>query len=350
MVNKIISSVFLFILILSLNACDKKPCCDTNPPETIIDSTGDIILLGNEGNFQWGNASLSYLDLNPQKAVFIKDIYKQQNQKNLGDVLQSMVYWNNKVYLVINNSGKIEILNPDDLKSIGSITGFKSPRYMLPISNSKAYVSDLYKNAIYVVDINSREIKKEIQLKGWTEEMLLFNNKLYVCNKENQHLFIVNTLTDEIIDSLNIGYGSASITIDHENKIWVSCSGKDNTYQGRIVKINPENGQVQKEFIFPMNNAPGKLVFNTADKKIYYQFKDLYRMETNENALPNTPYIVSGNKNIYSFQLINDKTFVSDAKDFVQASEISIYDNTTGNLDTTFFSGINTSSFLKVSR
>ncbi len=347
MVNKITFYFFLFGLMLSLFSCDKKVCCE-NPPDSALDTLSEGLLIGNEGNFQWGNASLSFVNLNLTQPILIKDVFKQQNQKNLGDVLQSMFLFNDKIFLVVNNSGKIEIINKSDLKSVGSINGFKSPRFILPLNNTKAYLSDLYINGIYVVDIQQKEIKSTIKIKGWTEEMLAFENKLYVCNKESNYLYIINTSNDLLQDSIEVGYGSSSICLDNENKIWISCIGKDNTYEGKIVKINPLNKQVLKTFNFPMNNAPGKLMFNALDSKIYFQHKDIFRMETNSESIPLNPFISAANKNIYSFSLIDKQTIVSDAKDFVQASEISIYDNTTGIKDTSFYAGTNSSSFLYI--
>jgi hypothetical protein len=345
MVKNIFSLILLFGLIFSQSSCDKKVCC-VNPPESALDTITNGLLIGNEGNFQWGNATLSFANFNISNPILIKDVFKQQNQKNLGDVMQSMCLWEGKIYLVINNSGKIEILNKSDLKSLGSISGFRSPRHIVPIYNTKAYVSDLYMNGIYIVDIHQKEIKGSIKIPGWTEEMLYFQNKIYVCNKESKYLYIVNTSNDVLQDSLEVGYGSSSICIDAENKIWISCAGKENTHEGRIVRINPTNNEILKTFNFTMNNAPGKIMFNVKDNKVYYQRKDIFSMEMNAMSLPANPFIYAVNKNIYSFYTSQNKTYISDAKDFVQASEISIYNNVSGLKDTSFLAGINSSSFL----
>jgi hypothetical protein len=347
MVNKLISFFFLFGLMLSLFSCDKKVCC-VNPPESPLDTFSEGLLIGNEGNFQWGNASLSFVNFNLYKSILIKDVFKQQNQKNLGDVLQSMYLYNDKIFLVVNNSGKIEIINKSDFKSAGSITGFKSPRYIMPVYNTKAYVSDLYMNGVYVVDLIQKEIKNSIKIQGWTEEMLFYENKLFVCNKESKYIYIINTNTDQLQDSIEVGYGSASICLDAENKIWISCIGKDNTYQGRILRLNPNSKEILKSFNFVMNNPPGKILFNASDAKIYFQNKDIFRMEMKDETLPLNPFISATNKNIYSFYCTSDKTYISDAKDFVQASEISIYSNSTGLKDTSFYTGTNSSSFLQI--
>jgi len=46
---------------------------------------------------------------------------------------------NGKAYLVVNNSSKIEIINPKTFKSIGTITGLRSPRYIIKQAPIKLY-------------------------------------------------------------------------------------------------------------------------------------------------------------------------------------------------------------------
>ena len=69
-----------------------------------------MVLVCNEGNFRWGNASAGILNLSNQK--WVEDGFKQVNGRSLGDVLQSATYWNENWWLVVNNSSKIEGIIP----------------------------------------------------------------------------------------------------------------------------------------------------------------------------------------------------------------------------------------------
>ena len=50
--------------------------------------------------------------------------------------------------VVVNNSGKVEVVDSSDLLSKSTITGFQSPREINQINTDFAYVTDLYSNSI----------------------------------------------------------------------------------------------------------------------------------------------------------------------------------------------------------
>ena len=66
-------------------------CVKLNPEEvnTNITLNGNgLVLIGNEGNFQNGNASLSSYNINTQQTT--SNIYQAINQEVIGDVLHSI--------------------------------------------------------------------------------------------------------------------------------------------------------------------------------------------------------------------------------------------------------------------
>ena len=118
--------VFLVSLLVS---CKKE----TPPDDNDIDiTTSHGVFIVNEGNFQWSNASITYYNFSNND--YKEDIFKDVNNRPLGDVAQSVCIYNGKAYIVVNNSNKIEIVNLSDFASCGVISGIFRQRTVGRIS------------------------------------------------------------------------------------------------------------------------------------------------------------------------------------------------------------------------
>ncbi len=326
-----------------------QSCQKDQPP--VKDDTATItgskrVFITNEGNFNWGNASLSLY--NPDNNTVTADIYKTNNNNNpLGDVCQSMTRHNNALLVVVNNSHKVIALNYQTYIKEHEITGLNSPRYILPVSNSKAYISDLYNNTIYIADLNTWSVSATIPCKGWTEEMALSYGKAFVCNRKSNYLYVINTASDQVTDSIAVGYGSSSIQKDKNEKLWVLCSGSSSLNQlPKLVRVNPLNNQVELSLVFTANDSPGNLQLNGAGDHIYYLNHGVYTMHIADLNLPASAFISEGTKIYYGIGIDpEDETiYVSDAIDYVQKGKIERY-TPTGIYINTFTAGITPGSF-----
>ncbi|GIV27296.1 MAG: hypothetical protein KatS3mg027_1110 [Bacteroidia bacterium] len=319
---------------------------------TIV-SNGNVSIQGlhkvyitNEGNFMYNNASVSLYD--PESKQVVCDIFKTQNpDQTLGDVCQSIHKIGNEFYLVVNNSGKVVVLNADDFKVKQNIMGFVSPRYILPVSFSKAYVSDLYANKIAIVNLITKQITSYIPCTGWTERMIQFYNKVFVTNMYKNYLYVVDVLNDQIIDSINVGKYASGIVLDKNDKLWVLSSGDNNIGQNAVLyQINPINHQIEKYFSFSSNASPHHLIIDSKRENLFFINQDVFKMNINANALPSQHFIASNGRNFYGIAWSNfdDNLYLSDAMDYIQNSTIYRY-NKEGQLIHIFKAGINASDF-----
>ncbi len=183
----------IFFLLFFFSCRKDKPQQATQAVS--ISNRGGVYII-NEGNFQFGNAKVSYYDFATGNVA--EDLFQPANHAALGDVCQSISSFNNKIYLVMNNSQKIVVVNPVTFMQSAVINGFGSPRYFLPVSNNKAYVTDLYADVISIVDLNTNSISGTIPLKGWTEQLLQVYGEVFVCNKNADKLFVINAASDKI--------------------------------------------------------------------------------------------------------------------------------------------------------
>ncbi len=335
----------LFTLILLSSCIKDKPQEPLKTATTINPDTKVLVI--NEGGFGYNNAGISLYD--PTSGAVIEDYYKQQNNNEaLGDVCQSICKFNNRYYAVMNNSGKIVVVNATDLVKTGVITGFNSPRYMLPVTYNKAYVSDLYSNSIKVIDLNTNSIKGSITCMAGTEEMVLIYNKAFVTNGNSNYCYIINTVTDVISDSINIGKGGTSSVIDKNSKIWILPGGSTAGNQsGKLVRIDPVNLQIELSLNFALTDSPNSLRINKTHDTLYFLNKGINRVLISDTQLPISPLISQGSKIYYGLG-INPKDYtiyVSDAIDYIQKSKIEIY-KTDGSFKTSFNAGIISNGFV----
>lgn len=317
--NSLILILAFFSMFISCKS--DKPEDEIKPLINLNSEHGIYVI--NEGNFQFGNASVSYY--NPENNTVVDDLYKTANSSGLGDVCQSMTEINGWYYLVVNNSQKIEVVNPDDFKKVSTINGLTSPRYILQVSSSKAYVSDFKSHRVSILNLSNNSKQGEIAIHGWTEEMLLMYGKAYITNMKNDKLYIVNTATDVLEDSLTLAQCPGSLVEDKNGKLWVMCQGDASLSKaGALFCINPINKNIEKRLDFALNQVPQRLCINDTRDTLYYINKHIFKMSVDATALPSQELINGNNKNFYGLN-IEPKTghiYASDAIDYIQKGTI----------------------------
>ena len=92
---------YLFIFILfAFYSCVKDRPNSTPQPAVQLSSQKKVYVI-NEGNFMSSNSSISLYD--PGSNSVIENFYQSQNNAILGDVAQSISYFNSQFYTVVNN-------------------------------------------------------------------------------------------------------------------------------------------------------------------------------------------------------------------------------------------------------
>lgn len=303
------------------------------------ESAGVFIL--NEGNFTYGNASLSFY--NPALKKITNHVFFNANAFPVGDVLQSMAIIDTIGFLVVNNSGKVMVINTNTFKHLKTITGFMSPRYFLPINTKKAYVSDLYNTALSVVDLETYTITGTIPLKKTSEQMIRFGNYVFVTNWSKQNTIQrVNTLNDQLVDSLVVTKQPNSMVIDKNNKLWVLCDGgfvgiTGGKVRAALIRVNPESFTKELEISFPDNNSyPTHLSINgTKDTLVFLNGSwgqtvsngGVYKMAVSATSLPTQPLIAENKRLFYGLGIDpeNSEIYVTNAVDYQQPGWVFRY-------------------------
>ena len=333
--------IFRFALFASIISLMHVSCKKETPSEEIPDLNDRGVLIVNEGNFMWSNASVSSYNFIDGK--YYEDIFDEVNNRPLGDVAQSITVSDGKAYIVVNNSNKIEIVDLKTFSSQGVITGLTSPRYFLPVTSYKAYVSDLYSNSISIIDLNHNTKTGNINCKGSTEEMLRAGNEIIVTNTRTDKIFIINATTDAITDSIQVGYASNSLCMDKDGKLWVFCAGDiTGAINASIYKINLSARLVELSFqLSKPLNIWDKMRINPTNDTLYYMNYGIYRLSIHDSQLQSSPFIAQGSS-LFHGLAVNPSTrniFVADAVDYIQKGKVYYY-NSSGVLSGTINTGV----------
>jgi hypothetical protein len=334
---------FVSLLLPFLFSCVKDKPNISSAPEVALSNSKKVYVV-NEGNFGSSNAAISLYD--PGTGSCVENIYKSKNGAGPGDVAQSMNYINNNFYVVMNNSGKILVCDAEfNLKS--TITGFNSPRYILQVSNSKAYVSDLYANNIKILSLQSGTISGSIACPGWTEQMTTIHDKAFITNFYRNYLYVINTINDTKSDSIDVGPGASSLVLDANSKLWVLSAGNSTAaIGGKLKRIDPLSLVTEQTFTFTTSDYPNNLCLNKTKDTLYYLNNGICKMPINFGALPSSPFIPKGSRIYYGLGVspINYRIYAADAVDYNQRSNIYLFD-VNGNEKGNFKAGVNANGF-----
>lgn len=334
-----------YCLLLTAHCLLFTSCVKDKPQEptnsTVNINSNNKVFVINEGQFQNPSAGASISLYDGVSGNVAEDYFKQQNPTTvLGDICQSMTKHNGNYYLVVNNSHKIEVVNATDFKKKVTINGFNSPRYLLPITYNKAYVSDLYTHSVQILDLNTNTITGSIPTYSNTEQMALIYNKAFVTSYSSNYCYVINTITDLIIDSIMVNKGAASIVLDKNSKVWVLSSSK-------LTRINPITMQTELSLNFNTIDIPQNLCINKTKDTLYFLNKGVYRMPITSTAIPSSPLINQGSKVFYGLGInpVDYNIYVSDAIDYQQKSTIEIY-NANGSAIKSFKAGYISNGFI----
>tara|TARA_R110002096_G_scaffold21498_7_gene69871 strand:+ start:14225 stop:15259 length:1035 start_codon:yes stop_codon:yes gene_type:complete len=340
-----IKSSYFFILALILTVSCREN--DDDDP-VVLDPNERKVFVLNEGNFQFGNASISVFQ--PEKSEVKHFVFESNNSgRPIGDVVQSMEIIDNKGFIVVNNSSKIEVVDISNFKSLGSISPFNSPRYILPISKNKAYVSDLYEGKISIIDPEQQTIIGSISTGGWTEEMHLANNKAFVCHMDSAQILVIDVQSDQIINRIKTPVEPNKILQDVNGNLWVACSGGFSEDYTALVQINPSNEQIIKTITSnDLSNSINNLEMHPSKSSLFYLMSgDLFEISISDSTLPSQALVSGDGKLFYGLgvDVVANEIYVSDAIDYQQHGVVFRYDFN-GNQISHFRAGIIPGDFI----
>jgi YVTN family beta-propeller protein len=334
----ILSCFVLTISLVVISGCGPDP-----NPNAPVGTDGFYIV--NEGAFNNNNASLSFYDRDKDEVT--NDVFQAKNGRALGDQAQSMTIHEGKGYIVVQNSGKIEVIDIQNNASLRTITdGIESPRYFIGIDATKGYVSDWGSDgltgSVKVVDLASMAVTKTIPTGHGPNRFLNIGSRLYIANSggygKDNSVKVIDVTKDQVIATIIVRDNPNSLEVDKDGNIWVASSGnlvynqdysinESLSTKSALTKLKGSDlGELVKfefnEFTFsPLSN----LVINADRNVVYYNYNGaVYSLATDASQLSSQPFI---NKSYYGLAVdpITDNVIGTLAPTFSAAGKIEVY-------------------------
>lgn len=314
------------LLLLIICGCNEPKQIEISP---IIIPIKHLIVL-NEGGFTYNNSEISIIDLDSNKIY--NDIFFQKNNKEMGDVLQSVTFSNNQYYWVMNNSRQI-IITDTNFVQTGKITGLNSPRYMCIVNTSKAYVSDFTGNKITILNLINNQILGYINCKGFTEKFIPdpTNKAVWVSNRITDKIYKIDIESDILIDSMTLSYGPSDMAYDKDHLLWVSCAGDEGKkLKSSLFRVDLNNKTILKklESSSTTNFWTTHLCFNSSKDTLFWIDAHLKKMAITESVYPLSNFIESNGRIFYGLNTnpLNDEIYLTDAVDYSQNGYLLRFD------------------------
>lgn len=321
------------------------------------------LLIGNEGGFGASNATISVID--PNTGEGSDGVFLAANGLGLGDVLQSLSLMGGQVYAVMNNSSAIVVMNPETYLQEGIIDlgSGASPRRVVQVNETMAYVSDLYADALHIVDLGAQQISAtKIAVGDGPEFMLKVGDEVLVSNYgfgQDSTVMIINTLNHQVTDTLVLASGPAELIQDEDGAVWVVCTGYAGDYDenwaiiegtqrpGGIFRLQQTEGEWMVEEVLQLASAGTHLGYSSNRGELYLQTNGVRSFSMSEKKLSDQS-ILPGNYYALYYEPVLDYLYLADAKDYVSAGSIRSWSLEEGKFMQEYTVGIIPSSFLSI--
>lgn len=319
--------LFVFALSVSITACRKEPINPTPVNPTPV-RRGLYILA--EGGFNGNNSKLSYYDYDSK--TLTEDKFNVANSRGLGDTGNDAQIYGDKLYVVVNVSSVLEIMDAQTAKSIKQIS-FKNgsvdrqPRYIV-FNQNKAFIS-CYDGTVAVLNTVTLVIEKFIPVGRNPEHMAIANGKLYVANSgglsypnydKTVSVIDLNTLTET--KKITVTDNPNGVDVDSYGDVYVLSTGDYGSIKPAMAIIDSKTDAVKQTF----NNFSASFITISGDYAYIGTSGAVKLFNVKNETLEKDNFITDGTTftaiHGVNYDPINKELFVMDAKNYASNGEV----------------------------
>lgn len=198
------------------------------------------IYLVNQGNQGSNKARLDFLNFH--NGFYIRDVFTEYNPevvKGLGDTGNDVQVYKGKVFVAVNGSHKVEIMDAYSMKRLAQVD-VPNCRFVAFDGNC-AYVTSYVakdkealktqKGALYRIDLDTYKVTGQVTVGYQPEQLVIRDGKAYVANSGGYVAGYDNTVSVVDLKSMKVEYdievavNLQLMLVDAEGTIWVSSIG-----------------------------------------------------------------------------------------------------------------------------
>ncbi|MCD8261287.1 MAG: YncE family protein [Bacteroides sp.] len=229
--NRLRSFFYLILVLLCtfslFTACedDKKGIID---PDELYKWGDDFVLVVNQGVWNNNNSTLSVIDRNT--GVVTEEAFLKVNKRQLGDTGNDMLVYGTKVYVAVNVSATIEVLNTKTLEVVGTIVDKngqepRQPRQLMAY-NGNVYVT-YFDGYVAKIDTTKLAVDNIVEVGSNPEGMAVAGGKLYVANSGGlleydygNTLSVINLQNFQVEETLQVGINPDRLCADEKGDLF----------------------------------------------------------------------------------------------------------------------------------
>lgn len=244
-IRKAVYSIGLVSIVWLFSGCRKEIPAIRSGVEYVTEGTNPRYIEGfflvNEGNMGSNKCTIDYFDA--RIGGYYRNIYPERNPdivKELGDVGNDIAIHGTRLYVVVNCSNFVEVMDVHTARHIGSVT-IPNCRYIV-FQGYKAYVSS-YAGPVQIdpnarpgkvveIDLATLQITREVVVGYQPEEMVIHNGRLYVANSGgyrfpnyDRTVSVVDLESMEVVNTIDVAINLHRMEIDSKGRIYVSSRG-----------------------------------------------------------------------------------------------------------------------------
>ena len=357
--------------LVSVFACQKDPIPETFKDADLTGEKVDVsgisanvkkIFVLSEGGMGSNNASLDFLRISDGN--YVSGVFKKMNPEigaGLGDVGNDIAVHGDEVWMVINNSGIVEVISAKDEIEIAAIQ-IPTPRniafddsYAYVSSWAGAYANGSYdsegnytitdsknpKGQVYRINLSTKKVDSTVEVGYQPEGLAVYGNKLYVANSGgissqlppnysyDNTVSIIDTKSFKVTKAVDVQVNLKNVYSDGSGNIYVTTMGNYWSIHSGLYMIDATDAVKHiADYVSVSSLSDGTLYCIGAEEEFAWSAAKTWKAWSCKNGIKTDFPISLTATTLYSLCAISKNTFlVGDAGDYFNPGTVSLYSN-----------------------